>query len=372
MFNYRIYLLSDKYIKLWVPLGIILISVAVLMLGAVYLDYNPTETQTIVGTETESVQVEVQTESQLTNDTILYEDNDTISGPLYFNQSNPEVQVQYDIQSDREMETDINAYVSIVGEEEGFEFWNEEFELQNRKVTSTEESGSATIDINKIRERSFDVREDFNQEGIITTDIVFEVEYTSNEYSGRIEEEMQILFRSETFSIIPPEFERTENHRFSTVEGQEEVGDTLFINSGLVAGGLGLFVFLLRFGIADPSRKRKDYVFMRFDDWISTTTAERDDQSQKVVDLTKCEDLVDVAADTDSRVIYYSEDDELAVHEKGRCYLYEVDDEDNSKVRFGLLEFSGDDSEDRDEENEGKEDKDDDSTSIRDRFRFIG
>lgn len=369
MFNYRIYLISDKYIKLWVPLGIIFVSVAVLMLGAVYLDYNPTETQPILGTETEAVQVDVQTQSQLTNDTILYEENDTISGPLYLNETNKEVQVQYNIEGDREIETDINAYVSIVGEEEDFEFWNQEFELENREVTGTEESGSATVDMKQIREQSFDVREQFNQEGVITTNIVFEVEYTSDEYSGSFKEEMQILFRGETFSIIPPEFEETETHRINTVEGQEEVGDSLFINSGLVAGGLGVLMFLVRFGLADPSRKRKDYVLMRFDDWISTTSVERDDESENIVALNKCEDLVDVAADTNGRVIYYEDDDELAVHENGRCYLYEVDDEDNSKIRFGLLEFSGDD--DNEEAEDDKSD-DDDSTSIRDRFRFIG
>ena len=365
MLDHRIYFFSDKYIKLWLPLAIIFILVSVVMLGAVYLNYNPTETQPVLGTQTEVVQVDAQVQSQLTNDTILYNESDVISGPLFFNESNPEVQFQYDITADREIDSDINVYASIVGESRGFEFWNQEYVLEDRDISFEEETGSATVDINRIRERTFDVREDFDQQGSITTNIVFELDYTSEEYSGSIDDEMQIIFRQDTFSVLPPEFDGTETHRVSTVEGEEEVGDSLFINAGLVAGGLGIFVLFIRFVVADPSRKRRDYLLMRFDDWISTTSEQREtEKSDNIIKVNKCEDLVDIAADTNGRVIRYKDYNELAVYGDDRCYLYEVTEDERSKVRFGLLEFS----DDRDDQ---EEDEDEDSTSIRDRFRFI-
>lgn len=349
------------------------------MVGAVYLDYNPTETRSVIETETESVNINVQTKSELSEDTVLFEDKDTIEGPVYFNDSNPELDVVYEVETEREIETDINLDVTIVGEEDGFNFWDEKIEIEEKNDLSIEDeyTGNASIDVGDIKNRSEDVREEFNRQGSVTTNIQYRVDYSNDEYSGTVDKNMTFIFREDTYSVLPPKLEETENQRIRTVTGTEEVGDQTFINGGFLAAGIGLLFFIVRFVIANPNRVRKDYMLARFGDWISTTVGERDDANDSIIELDECEDIVDVAADTDGRVIYYKSSEELVVHGTNRCYLYKLTEEELSKVRFGLLESNDKDSSDDDDsydndsssENTGDEDSEDDGND-RGYFKF--
>lgn len=344
------------------------------MIGTVYLDYNPTETQPVSETEIESVNVEVHTQSEIAEDTDLYSQGDVISGSMYLNQTNPELDIVYEVETDREIEADKDIHVSVVGEEEEFRFWDEQIPVQQEDdlIIDDEYAEFATVDIEHIRDRSVQVRNQYDDDGVLLVNIVFELDYDTEDYSGSIEEEMQIIFRDNTYSVLPPEWEDSNSHSFDVFVGEEEVGDEVFINVGIISGIIGLILLLVRFGIANPSRIRKDYLMIRFGDWVSTSKSDsRLETDENVVELSECEDIVDVAADTNGRVIYYDSEEKLAVHERGRCFVYEFTDEELSKVRFDWKEYIGlkDSTSDNNDENS---DNNDESRYKRDEgFRFV-
>jgi hypothetical protein len=365
MVNHRIYKFFDKYIVLWVPLAVLLFIIGSGLLVSVHLEYTPTEERDITNTKLDQVEMESYTSSVVTENTSLFNKSDVVTGPVYINGSNPNVTLTQTYRSDREIQMSSEVAVVINGSEDGWTFWKDQYVIDSRQFKfSGEYTYQSKINIQRIRNRALTIRDVFGGQGDIKVDIVIDNQYSNDLYSSSFDRGSRIIFRDQTYSIIPPERSYIRSHSYEVVQGTEEYGDMKFVKSGVGIIFAGLIILILRLVLADKSRRRKDYILMRFSDWISSA----DDLStnvrnkDNVIELSSCEDLVDIAADSNRRVVYMKSRDLLFIIDDNILYEYKLE-QHNDKVRFSMFGFRRD-SNDKDNEDSDDGDSDDEDGSV--------
>jgi hypothetical protein len=361
MVNHRIYKLVDKYIILWIPLAVLLLIIGSGVLVSVHLDYNPNYEREIISSEFDSFNMNSDVSSVATNNTTLFNKSDIISGPVYINGTNPNLTITQNYNSDRETQVETKIWLIINGSEQGWSFWKESYMVEKEQIEFKDSyTYQTTFSVEKFRQRALNIREVFNERGTIKVDMIIENEYATDIYSGKFNKSSRFVFRTETYSVLPPKHSYSNSHPYEIVEETIEYGDQKFIQGGLIIIAGGFFMLFIRFVIADPTRRRKDYVLARFSDWISYADAKgtniRGDDN--VVKLSSCEDIIDVGADNKKRVIYIESEDVLLIQDDGVVYEYEFTDWYEKKERFQILGSNKKDSSNNDSDsNESENDE---------------
>lgn len=357
MVNHYLYRFADKYMKLWLIIGFIFILLGIGVLGAVYMDYAPTEIEQLTETKTETFQMEAQATSTASESSEFFNEGDTITGPIHFVEPNGTLEITQTFSSEREATVDNSVYVRINGTREGWSFWDERFVITDESIqVNGTETVDSTINISKYRERSLNVRGAYEREGIVTVNVIVESDYSTDLYSGSLANSSRITFRDNAYTVIPPNLSDSGVHSYSTSVGTREVRDSIYMNSGFALIGAGLVFILIRVLLSDPSRVKKDYMLMQFSEWISVADSDRTYISDKsnTICLSSCEDVIDVAADSRSRAIFIEDEGKVITLQEDTVYVYEVTEEDEEPVRFSL--FGSDDSEDSVDEDESGDD----------------
>lgn len=265
--------------------------------------------------------------------------------PAYFTEISPELDAAFHFgydAADGDVDVDVEADRVIRSvDDEGVEYWS-----VNETVAETSDQGLApdeehtttfTLDVPATVNESERVEESLGgSAGTVETVVVVHVTMKGTidgEPVDRVETyELAVDPGGSTYSVDAPAAEERTEERTEEVTTAGSSGFFGLLGPLLVAfasvctlGALVIARFneLLAPSEAELERVRTQYEREEFDDWISRGSLPADLRDRSRIEVATLEDLVDVAIDSDRRVIEDEREGEYYVVDEGSLYVYE-------------------------------------------------
>lgn len=336
MVNTAIYKTADRFPFYWLALGLIcfVFGLGLVAMGGIIQSEEPTKM--VTQTQSEFVSSSVGYSAIAQNNTSAYKEGQELVGsPLYTQDEYPVLNVSYSTTADRPADLQSRVIVEYRGVQQGYEFWNETQVIDSENVSISGDSyeGQTLINMTRITERAFSIRESFDGQGQVQVRVDVVTEYESDDYSGQTNLESDLIFTESTYSVIPPENSVQESE---TIQVQQEVlsnEHTAYTQTGGVLLVFALLFFLFH-KIADPERVVNDYNLIKHQDWISMVDdVEHRTEFNCTVDIEKPEDLIDMAADNGGRIIWPRGEDRYELVQDDTICEYELKERDKRTIR---------------------------------------
>lgn len=318
--------------------------------GAGYLYLNPpTEVDPPEELSVQQFGMAVEHSAVVTNGSALYEENDVLRNqPVYFTNSTPTLQLSFLARTPQNRPVDVSRELVVHhrAEFEGDTFWeNRTVHIDDRRALRNGRSWiNITLSIPQIRDRRTDALAEIGTVGSISSEIRARLTYDSptdgaTNYTGSLSASTPLQFSENAYWL---------GNNLSASETERKLGPrtvTQLSPDYVLIGGLGLSsLLLLAFGagvLLWSSRYAESYeldvnVYRdKYDEWISEGEFPTD-ATNKYVYINSIVDLVDVAIDTNKRVIYDPDLETFSVMDGDVVYYYGED----PRTLNSWLEFS--------------------------------
>ncbi|PSP78394.1 hypothetical protein BRC81_07555 [Halobacteriales archaeon QS_1_68_20] len=249
--------------------------------------------------------------------------------PVYLFNATPEMTVtaRTGVQGAERATIDHEWQLTLLAESDGEVFWSETETLTAETHEGTAGNTTTTVDVAELRERVQRQQQKVGTAGTVRAVLRLNVEYETDRYQGGTTLSTPIEFRGDAFAL-PGELSDRSQH--STPIPTEV---TRPADRGLVygLGGLGLLALAGAAGIVyqrpdtiDVERARNEMYRRQYDEWISPGVIP-DGLAQAFVNVESLEDVVDVAIDTNERVIHDTRRDLFAVISDNVVYYYSAE-----------------------------------------------
>lgn len=212
------------------------------------------------------------------------------------------------------------------GTRDGQEFWHDERVLVDRTVDPGDDPASATVDVPAVAERLVQAREEVGGVGTFDARLRLRTTYRSDSYEGTLNATAPLTITDGAYWLDDRlAAERTES---------ETVSRTVMASPDPVAvGGLAL-AGLLAFGGAgwvtryhrqlDADAVETEVTRSQYEEWISDGEFPSG-PDKRYIRIESLEDLVDVAIDSNKRVIYDDVYEAFAVADDDLVYYFTTD-----------------------------------------------
>jgi hypothetical protein len=355
---YRTKYLLGQYGRL-VALALVLLSTVAFAGSA--LAYNaPPETEQITEqTDVQSFETTVNTSAAVTGNTTLYESDRRLSNmPVYLLGASPNVTMSAhtDVPDDRVVEVTQQITIELYATQDDEVFWTETETLaaDTQRVTNGTLVTETTVNVREIRrDRLSDVRSEIQRVGTIHAKVHVDTVYTSERYQGRLTVTTPMEITDRAYSVDSPRSDErshaTPVTRTITESGEEitvnapvvvngtaraglvpafGVGSVTISEESAVLGGVGLFALVAALGVwrlhsrlPDREQLKQTYDKARYGEWMSVGTIP-DADSYERVPVGGLTDLIDIAIDSDKRIIRDPEQSLYAVIDGTVIYEY--------------------------------------------------
>lgn len=328
--NPAIYKFVDRYALSWLAFSIIFVTVGlcfVVLGGVMYVD---DETVDVIDVETEDVSTTVETESEVTNNTGVLQEGEILRGsPLYLYSVNPELDINTEVEAQREADVETTVLIQYRGVEEEYEFWNEQEVIEESSmVVDADESAkqSTSITVPEVYEDAMAVLEDFDEDGDLEVELIVQTSYETDEYSGDIEMGGDFLFRDETYSVMPPELRDSQSHEIEVEAEEPDETHVTIWEYALKLLAISL-ILLVAHRLSDHRRSEHDYERIRYSDWVTRVEVVDVSEFEKnVIGVDSIKGLVDIGIDTQERVLWVAEEERYVLVTETLFYEYDVSD----------------------------------------------
>ena len=265
--------------------------------------------------------------------------------PLYFTQLAPELEGGYEYtygaSGDGELDVELSATLVIQAvDSDGGTYWSitEDLETAQHEGLAPGERATLTaaLDVPEVRNEIDQIESDLGASvGTTEVEVVFDTRVTgvvNDENVANSHQRVLSIEPGETTYSVESDDNLAETHELTeTVESEATYGPlrsygpfVLILVS--VLGLLGLAVANYRGrippSVAERAALEQHQQRREFDDWISTGTIPESEHTGTEIRLDSLEDLVDVAIDTNERVIEDRSSGEFFVPGEGRYYTY--------------------------------------------------
>ena len=300
-------------------LGAVAVVVALVAFSAAgYLYLNPpTEEIPPEETNVQQFSLSVDHSAIVTNTTSLYPRQTRLQNqPVYFTNATPRLRISLLAQTppDHPVTVTQELVVHHRGEFNGRVFWRNETTLIENRQTIEDGSAriNASVNVPKLQQRRTNVTREVGSIGTITSEIRTRLSYSSptddgGNYTGELTASTPLQFSGAAYWLGNNlSASQTERQLGQGVVRQLSPNYTLI--GGLAVGGIVLFIAGLGV-VVWSSRHAESYELEidvyrdRYDEWISEGEFPTD-ATNKYVYINSILDLVDVAIDTNKRVIY--------------------------------------------------------------------
>jgi hypothetical protein len=348
------YLLS-RYGALFV-VGLLLLS-TIGFSGAALAYATPAETEQVTEqTDEQSFDTTVNTSAAVTGDTTLYESDRPLSNmPVYLLAVSPNVTVSAhtEVPSDRAVEVTQQITIELYATRGDEVFWSEERSLASNteRVTDGSLQTRTTIDIRQIRNgRLRQVQSEVQGVGVLHAKVHVDTVYKTDSYQGALGVTAPMEITNRSYAIDAPRSdERTHTTPVTRTitdsddevvigtpvasdvaaqSGVPGVGVITLPGDSALRGGFGLFalgaalvVWRVYHRLPDRETIKREYDEVRHQDWVSRGRIPESDAYERVP-IEEFVDLIDIAIDSDKRVIYDRERDLYAVIDSTTIYQH--------------------------------------------------
>ncbi len=331
------YLLS-RYGRVFV-VALLLVSSVAFVSAALAYTTTPETRQVTEQTDVQSFKTTVNTSATVTGETSLYETGRTLSNmPVYLINASPNVTViaHTEVPDDRVVNVSQQITIELSATRNGEVFWSETRTLASdtEQVTDGTLVTAATVDVGEIRRgRLSEVQSETESVGVLQTAIHADTVYKAQTYEGSLAITAPVEMTDRSYTIDAPQSDERSHATpvTRTVGGSEEgsttgtpVTQATTVQAGLltglefatpstdsvVRGGLGLLALAAAFVVRRVYRRLPDqeeteqaYDKVRFSDWISRGKIPESDAYERIP-IEEFVDLVDIAIDSDKRVIH--------------------------------------------------------------------
>ncbi|WP_144906331.1 DUF5305 domain-containing protein [Halobellus captivus] len=302
------------------------------LLAAGYVFSTPT-TQTVVEqTDRQTFDAEVHPSALVTRPTALYEQGERLENrSVYFLSASPSLTLQANtsVPDDEPVAVDTQLQLETLGTRNGQPFYRSTRTLIETEQTASDGRVSATetVNVSAVRQELAVVQEEVQDTGQFRLRLLLDVAYRSEAYEGSLSASAPFVVSDQSY-YLDGTLEATETES-TPVERQITQPPSPAEYGGLAVIGL------LLFGLAaatvriddrvDTEELRTQIVHDQHAEWISRGQFPTDSQKQYISILT-LEDLVDVAIDTNRRVIHDPQIDAYAVIDSTEIYYYALAD----------------------------------------------
>ena len=352
--------LRAKYIcgKYWhrlVPalllVGVIAVATAV---GGVASEPEPQ--QVTVETDSMTVETTLSTEATVTGNTSLYNQSETLTDmPVYLRTATPEVELiaVTSTPPDRTVSVTQQIVLELSATRNGEVFWRDSrtLAIDSQNVTNGTARTQVTLDVQQLaRDQLANVTAEAGDIGTIEAQVSAIALYDTGSYSGKATAKTPLTITDRAYELRTPQQDRQTNT--TTVQQAVAGGGTSGLfgprgripprDLGVGLGGLaaiGLAGAVLYTGrrINDFDAFRRQYERVRYVEWISRGTIPATGNYARVP-VEALVDLVDIAIDSEKRVIHDTTKDIYAVVDGNLMYEYR-DGDDGNTDEFGFAAF---------------------------------
>jgi len=329
-FEHRLKLfISENYRFVVVAL---LLGGVLCLVGAGYVYSTPT-TQTITDeTNQQTFSTRVDSSALVTRPTALYDQGERLENrSVYFLTASPSMtfETTTSVPSEESVQVSQQLQLEVRGVRDGQSFYRSTRTLieTNRTVDDGSLTASATLNVSDLSQDLVAVQEEVQAVGQFQLRLLFEVTYQTDAYDGTLQSTTPFVINEQAYYLDGSLADEETESTFVEREITESPDPAAY-------GGLAL-VGILFFGVAgvvvriedqiDAEALRTRIVHDQHEEWISRGQFPTNSEKQYISILT-LEDLVDVAIDTNRRVIYDPQIDAYAVIDSSEIYYYALED----------------------------------------------
>lgn len=315
-------------------IGALLILALIGFGGAVWLSSNPPTTDVPRTVYSETINTETSDSVVLTNDTILYENDTRLSDmPAYMRSWSDELDLTVTTRMPDSRTATVNhtlvaVYRATANDGTLYEE-RKTLHTSSSKVTDGTAQSTVTLNVSELPKPKNRIEEEFGGVATVTMDLTLLVRYETEAYDGTFTGSVPLSIEGDSFTI--GSFSDSRTHTAETTEtitrNRPRSQYLLTAGSGLIsllaATVLGAIYYRkLDQGRAVDRNATIDRLHhQRYEDWISVGTITRD-LPKDALAVNTLEDLVDVAIDTDRRVIFDPTAGKYVVFDGEQVYTY--------------------------------------------------
>jgi hypothetical protein len=315
----------------FIALGMAILGLVALG-GAANTYLNPPVEEVTENTNTQTVQTVTDTSAVVQNSTPLYDEGQVLRDmPIYFFEASPDLtlRIRTDVPSDQQVTVAQRHVIELRATRDGQTFY------QDRRVVATDQTQvsdgtvwvNTTINMREVRSYVSEKQSAVSGAGSLQVTLRQSVTYETNDYSGTLNTSAPLALSGNTYWI---DGDLSASRTHSTPVTRRSVGSPdMTTVGGLGALGIGLLAgavaVLRRSREIDPLGVETDLARSRYDEWISN--GEIPTKSDKeYIRTDSLEDLVDIAIDSNGRVIYDRSLDAYAVVQGDLVYYFMTDE----------------------------------------------
>lgn len=331
------FLARSKWViaKYGVVIAVVLAGIGVLAVGGAVSSYTSPPTEEVVEpVDRQTFATGMDHSAVVVGNSSLYDPGETLRNkPVYFFNvsSNVTLDVQTSVPDDRRVEVSHRLVLRHVAARENEPFWESRRVLgaSDGTVTDGNASLSVTVDMLRVRRTVAEKRAEIGGIGTFRTQLRLVVDYRTEGTEETLTATAPLVLTSRAYW-----FDRSlEASRTHTETRTRTVTRPPDLVNSLLLGGFGSGVLLLAVGVAALNRREFDLdrieleiTRSRYDEWISRgeipTKAEK-----QYIPIDTLEDLVDIAIDSNKRVIYDTSYDTYGVVDDDLVYYYAEGDD---------------------------------------------
>lgn len=337
-----------QWLQRWylvIALGLVVLVVA----GGVLAFNTHVDTGTEELQESEITLIEsasIDHEAFVTRDTLVFDEGDSLTGPTYFSSLTPVFNAKYTYEIDRAQSANITVettyVVDIRSTERDVILWQDQIPVGYETITIDDPDATATtqasVNVTQIESRinqihsdlgttagSVDIRLIVNADVVGTVngdsidaghDVILDIEPDSTTYFLEMDEPFERVHETTNSVTVP-----------ATYGTLRSYGSILLLVLGLLGiAGLGYMRSSDRLRVTSEELQSAEFNRDRaeFDDWISVAEVPVDGivSGSYPIRIASLEDLVDIAIDTDNRVIQDPESGDFVVIDDQTVFVH--------------------------------------------------
>lgn len=274
---------------------------------------------------------EVSTSAIVTGNTTLYTPGSRlVDMPVYLTGATPNVTLRVQTSTPEDRPTRVQHQLTLVFEatREGEPFFTRERPVVNltQQTRNGTVSAAGTVNMSSVATEVAGIREEIGTVGTFQIRLQLRTAYRTNAYEGELTASTPIQLTEGSFWLSQPLADSASQSRTVTREIRQPVNLTLvggLVGVGVLlllgAGGMGVLWRRIEVEVAET-----ELAHSQFEDWISSGEFPTG-TDKKYISINTLEDLVDIAIDSNKRVVFDTSLEVYAVVDGDLVYYYSAD-----------------------------------------------